>query len=162
MSGGRRTFFSAAKHFLARCHQAPRRLYPSSSSSAVQASRDRAETLEICQTRQLSGIANRGLCIFCELGIEAFAISVLRRRPWLDVSRLCANSLDPVLHGLSNEFRAVSGTNERWQAAQNEQVGQCIQHVRGVELAIDAATQRKNVATTRRKKAPFGQGTVRR
>ena len=40
--------------------------------------------------------------------IEFFAIPVLSRGPWLDVSRLCTDSFDPILDRLSGELRAVA------------------------------------------------------
>lgn len=58
------------------------------------------------------------------MGIEAFAISVFPRRPWFDIGGIRTDSLDPVLHGLSNKLRAVVKPNERWEAAQDEQVTQ--------------------------------------
>ena len=40
-----------------------------------------------------------------------------------------ANSFDPILHGLSNELRAVVRPNERWDVAQDEQVAQHINDI---------------------------------
>ena len=42
-----------------------------------------------------------------EAGIEAFAVSVLPGAAWFNVCGLRANSLDPVLDGLSNKLRPV-------------------------------------------------------
>ncbi len=42
-----------------------------------------------------------------EAGIKAFTVSVLPWRPWLDVGRLCSDSVDPVSNCLSNELRSV-------------------------------------------------------
>ena len=64
-----------------------------------------------------------------EPGVEAFTISVF---PWaarFDICGLCADGLDPVLYGLSNELWAVVGTYERRYSAQDEQVAQNIDDV---------------------------------
>ena len=64
-----------------------------------------------------------------EPGVEAFAISVLPRRAWLDVSGLGPDRCDPVPHLLSNTLWAVIGSYVSRRAAQDEQVGQRIQHI---------------------------------
>lgn len=39
--------------------------------------------------------------------VEAFAVSVLPWRSWLDVCGLCPNRLDPISDGLGDELKAV-------------------------------------------------------
>ena len=40
--------------------------------------------------------------------VEALAVAVLPRAAWRDESGLCADGLDPVADGLSNELRAIT------------------------------------------------------
>ena len=50
------------------------------------------------------------LCVkqfISEPAIEAFTISILPRRTWLDVGSLCAHSCNPVSDSLSNELGAI-------------------------------------------------------
>ena len=61
--------------------------------------------------------------------VEAFAISVLPRRSWLDVGRLCADGRNPVPDGLGYELRAIVGANVGGNAVQDEQVCQRIDHL---------------------------------
>jgi hypothetical protein len=44
--------------------------------------------------------------------VEALAVAVFPRATWRDVSGLCADGLDPVADGLSNELRAVARREE--------------------------------------------------
>ena len=73
--------------------------------------------------------------------IEAFDVAVLPRAAGLDVSGLGPNSSDPVLHRLGHEFGAVVRTDVTRHAAKNEEVGQDVDHVDRLELAIDADRQ---------------------
>ena len=43
-----------------------------------------------------------------EACIESLAVPVFPRRPWFDVSRLCADSLDAVPDSLSNKLRSIA------------------------------------------------------
>ena len=74
--------------------------------------------------------------------IEAFDEAVL---PWAsrrDIGGACADGGDPFLHGPGDELRAIVGTNVLRRAAQDEQVGQDIDDVGGVQLSIDPDRQR--------------------
>ena len=57
-------------------------------------------------------------------------------QPCFEVPGRHADSLGPVLHGLSNETRAIVGPNERRHAAQDEQIAQFNDDVTRVQLAI--------------------------
>lgn len=68
--------------------------------------------------------------VFCLVqAVEDLAVSALPRRPGFDVNRFCARRLDPVLHDLSYELRAVIRMNERWDTSRDEQVFQSIYYV---------------------------------
>ena len=75
-----------------------------------------------CFSQAVADFAVRDLV--AEARFEAFALSVFPGAAWFDVCCLCPDGLDPVLHGLSNELWAVVRPNERWHAAQDEQVTQ--------------------------------------
>src|SRR3712207_5608672 len=68
-------------------------------------------------------------------GIEALDVAVLPGRAPLDVGRLGPDRRDPALHGLGHELGAVVRANVPRHTAQDEQVGQDIDHVDGLELA---------------------------
>lgn len=53
-----------------------------------------------------------------------------------NVSRLCADGLDPVLHSVRYELRVTIRPNERWHTKQDEQVAQRINDTARVQLAI--------------------------
>ena len=74
--------------------------------------------------------------LVAEAGIEALDIAVLPGRAWLDVSGFGADGSDPIPDGFGNELRAIVGPNVGWYAAQDEQVGQHIDHVDRVEFAL--------------------------
>ena len=76
-----------------------------------------------------------------QASIEAFDVAVLPRAAWFDVSALGTHSGDPVLHRLGHELRAIVGAEMTGHAAQDEEVRQDIDHVDGLELAIDADRQ---------------------
>ena len=76
-----------------------------------------------------------------QAGIEAFDVTVL---PWaarLDVGGLGTDGSDPFLHRLGDELWAVVGADMAGYAAQDEEVGQDVDHVDGLELAVDADRQ---------------------
>jgi len=66
--------------------------------------------------------------------VEAFAISVLPRAAWLNECGLCSDSSNPVSDGLCDELRAIVRTNIGRGVAQNEQVGQSINYLQGIQL----------------------------
>ena len=47
------------------------------------------------------------------------AITILPGRSGLDVSRFCTDGADPIMNGQGNELRAIVGTNEGGNAAQD-------------------------------------------
>ena len=80
--------------------------------------------------------------LVAEAGVEAFDVAVF---PWAagrDEGGLRADGLDPGAHRTGDELRAVVRTHEGRRAAQDEQVGQHIDDIRGVELSVDPHTQR--------------------
>ena len=74
-------------------------------------------------------------------GVEALDVAVLPRAARLDVGGLGADSGDPFLHGLGDELRSVVGPDVPGNAAQDEQVGQNVDHIDGFELAGDTDRQ---------------------
>ena len=74
-------------------------------------------------------------------GIEALDISVLPWTAWRDVRRLRADGMDPRLHGLGGELRAIVRTNVTGHAAQDEQVRQHIDNAGAVETSINTDRQ---------------------
>jgi len=75
---------------------------------------------DLCLTRAVEDFPVQGIA--AEASIKALAISVFPGAAWFNVCGFCADSLDPVLHGLRNELRAIFRTDERRHAAQDEQV----------------------------------------
>ena len=76
--------------------------------------------------------------LVAEPGVEAFTVSIFPGWSRFDVSRLGANSSDPVPHFRGNNFRPIVSSYVFLWAAQNEQVSQCIQHICWVEFTIAA------------------------
>src|SRR5690606_30512953 len=76
-----------------------------------------------------------------QASIEALDVAILPWASGCDVGSLRPDGGDPVLHGRGDELRAVVGTDVLRHAAQDEQVGQDVDDVGGVELAIDADRQ---------------------
>src|SRR5450755_827100 len=70
--------------------------------------------------------------------IKTFDKAVLSRAAWRDVGGIGSDGRDPILHGLSHKLRAVVGTDVAWHATQDEEVGENIDDVDGLEFAIDA------------------------
>ena len=79
--------------------------------------------------------------LVAEPGVEALDEAVLPRAARGDVGGLGAHRRDPFLHRLGHELRAVVGADVARHAAQDEQIGQDIDHVRGLELAGDPDRQ---------------------
>src|ERR1017187_2569441 len=73
--------------------------------------------------------------------VKTFDKAVLSRAAWRDVGGIGPGGRNPILHGLSYELRAVVGTDVAWHATQDEEVGESIDDVDGLELAIDADRQ---------------------
>src|SRR5918997_6192434 len=76
-----------------------------------------------------------------EPGVEALDEAVLPRAARRDVGGPGTHGRDPFLDGLGHELGAVVGANVARHAAHDEQVGQDIDHVRGLELASDPDRQ---------------------
>ena len=72
-----------------------------------------------------------------EPGIEALHIAIFPRAARGDVGHLGPDRGDPALHCLGHELWAVVRTNVRGHAAQDEQVGQHVDHVGRFQLAPD-------------------------
>ena len=68
--------------------------------------------------------------------VEAFDVAVLPRRSRLDIRRSGSDSFDPLSDLDGDELRPVVRPDLRRRAAQDEQIGQCINGVDGVELAL--------------------------
>ena len=76
-----------------------------------------------------------------QASIEAFNVAILPRAAGLDVSRFGADSGDPFLDCLRHELRAIIGSDMARDAAQHEEIGQHVDHVDRLELAVDAYRQ---------------------
>ena len=73
--------------------------------------------------------------------IEALNIAVL---PWaasFDVGGLCPDPSDPVLDSFGHELRPVVGADMLGHSAQDEEIGQHIDHIDGFQFAIDTDRQ---------------------
>jgi len=68
--------------------------------------------------------------------VKAFTISVLPRRPWLDLGCLCTDHHDPVPDRLCNKLRAIVRSSEGWCAPKNEQITQSIDHICRVQFSL--------------------------
>src|SRR3989440_1063320 len=79
--------------------------------------------------------------LIAKAGVEALDVAVLPRTASLDVSGLGADSCDPFLHGLGDELRSVVGADVTGDAAQDEEVGQNVDHIDRLELAGDTDRQ---------------------
>src|SRR5918993_5315150 len=76
-----------------------------------------------------------------EPGVEALDEAVLPRAARGDVGGLGTHGRDPFLDGLGHELRSVVGADVAQHAAQDEEIGQDVDHVRGLELASDPDRQ---------------------
>src|ERR1022692_1649624 len=73
--------------------------------------------------------------------VEAFDVAVFPWTAWRDIGGLCADRCDPLLHSLGHELRSVVGPDVARNATQNEQIGQHINHIDGLELSGDPDRQ---------------------
>ena len=73
--------------------------------------------------------------------VEAFAISVLPRRPRFDVCGLGSDSVDPISDGLGDELWAIVRPNVGRDTAQNEQVHQSVNDLGRVQLPLHSDRQ---------------------
>lgn len=76
-----------------------------------------------------------------EPSVEALDEAVLPGAARRDISRLRSDSRDPVLHGLGDELRSVVRAKALGNAAQDEQVGEHIDDVDGLEFPINPDRQ---------------------
>ena len=74
-------------------------------------------------------------------GVEALDVAVLPRAAPLDVGGLGTDDRDPVLHRLGDELRSVVGPDVGGNAPQDEQVGQNVDHIDRLKLAVDTDRQ---------------------
>ena len=76
-----------------------------------------------------------------ELGVEALAVSIFPRRTGFDIECLHADALEPLAQGGGDELGAIVGTDMLRRAMMHEQFAQRVEHITGVELALDADRQ---------------------
>ena len=76
-----------------------------------------------------------------QTSIKALDVSVLPGAAGLDVGGLGTDSFDPLLHRLGHELRTIIGADVTRDATQDEQVGQHVDHVDSLELAVDTDRQ---------------------
>ena len=67
--------------------------------------------------------------------VEALDVTVFPGAPWLDIGALCTNRCNPLLHSLGHELRPIVGPDVARDAAQDEEIGQHVDHIDGLELA---------------------------
>src|SRR5262245_20791062 len=79
--------------------------------------------------------------LIAKAGIEALDVAVLPAAAPLEVGGLGTDSRDPFLHRLGDELRPVVGADVSGNAAQDEQVGQTVDHIDRLELAGDTDRQ---------------------
>ena len=79
--------------------------------------------------------------LVAETAVEAFHIAVLPGAAGRDEGGLCADGADPVANALGDELRAIIRADEARRAAQDEKVGQNVDHVSGLEFAVDPDRQ---------------------
>src|SRR5258708_15714931 len=73
--------------------------------------------------------------LIAKAGIEALDVAVLPGAAPLDVGGLGTDSRDPVLHRLGDELRSVVGADVSGNAAQDEEVGQNVDHIEAMSRA---------------------------
>src|SRR5262245_66678236 len=84
--------------------------------------------------------------LIAQASVEALDVAVLPGAAPFDVGGLGTDNRDPVLYRLGDEFRSVVGPDVSGNAAQDEQVGQNVDHIDRLELAGDTDRQdRKSV-----------------
>src|ERR1700687_2566302 len=76
-----------------------------------------------------------------QAGIKTLDIAIFPRATWCDVDGLCSDRCDPLLHGLGDELRAIIGSDVARDATQDEEIGQDIDYIDGLELAGDPDRQ---------------------
>src|SRR3954452_23576797 len=66
--------------------------------------------------------------------VKTLDVSVLPRASWCDVGGLCTDRCNPCLHRLGDELRPIVGPDMARHTTQDEQIGQHVDHVDGLEL----------------------------
>jgi hypothetical protein len=79
--------------------------------------------------------------LIAKAGVVALDVAVLPGAAPLDVGGLGPDSRDPFLHGLGDELRSVVGPDVSGNAAQDEEIGQNVDHIDRLELAGDTDRQ---------------------
>src|SRR3974377_1715277 len=73
--------------------------------------------------------------------VEALDVTLFPGATWCDVGGLYADRCDPFLHRLGYKFRPIVGPYVTRHATQDEEIGQHIDYVDGLELAGDPDRQ---------------------
>jgi hypothetical protein len=73
--------------------------------------------------------------------VEALDVTAFPGTARLDIGGLCADRCDPLLHGLGYELRSIVGPNVARHTTQDEEIGQHIDDIDGLELAGDPDRQ---------------------
>jgi hypothetical protein len=76
-----------------------------------------------------------------QAGIKTLDIAIFPGATWCDVGGLCADCCDPLLHSLGHKLRPIIGPDVARDATQDEEIGQHIDHIDGLELAGDPDRQ---------------------
>src|SRR5438034_236915 len=76
-----------------------------------------------------------------QLAIEAFAIAILPRASWLDVSGLGSDGSNPLSKSDGDKLRAVIGTNVCGNAARYEQIAERLDHIGCLQFPRDTYRQ---------------------
>src|SRR5262249_49765801 len=79
--------------------------------------------------------------LIAKAGVEALDVAVLPGAAPPDVGSLGTDNRDPFPHGLGDELRSVVGADVTGDAAQDEEIGQNIDHIDRRELAGDTDRQ---------------------
>src|SRR5215510_11318454 len=79
--------------------------------------------------------------LIAKAGVEALDVAVLPRTAPLDIGNFGADSGDPSLDSLGDELRPVVGPDVTGNAAQDEQIGENVDHIDRLELAGDTDRQ---------------------
>ena len=74
-------------------------------------------------------------------GIKALDVAVLPRTAGFDVGGLGTNRGDPLLHGFGDKLWSIVGSDMVGDAPQDEEVGQNINDIDRLELAVDMNRQ---------------------
>ena len=70
-----------------------------------------------------------------QAGIKALDIAIFPGATWYDGGGLCADRCDPILHSLGHKLWPIVGADVTRRATQDEEIGQHIDHIDGLELA---------------------------